>query len=183
VRRETAAPPGVGPNRHFRDPWFALQDTGFRRAPVQTQGFENGWVAGAPRTMRRCCARTWSPLRVGITAAPRIQRVTKTFRMQRATKTSRMQRVTKTFRMQRVTTASRMPAATSKHLAEEVEGRSPPMLLRYCLPWGIRIIHLRGIQEIPPTLCRTKLGEGCTSHHAPMLCENLVRVEGVRSRV
>ena len=28
----------VGPNRRFRDPWFALQVAGFRRAPLQIQG-------------------------------------------------------------------------------------------------------------------------------------------------
>jgi len=32
----------AGPNRRFRDPWFALQVAGFRRAPVQIKGIGKG---------------------------------------------------------------------------------------------------------------------------------------------
>ena len=32
--------PGVGPNRSFRDPWFAPQVAGFLRTPVQIQELE-----------------------------------------------------------------------------------------------------------------------------------------------
>ena len=38
----------LGANRHFRDPWSALQVAGFWRAPVQIKGIEKGdQIAGA----------------------------------------------------------------------------------------------------------------------------------------
>ena len=42
VHSVICAPPAVwvGANRRFRDPWFAVQVAGFRRASVQNKGFE-----------------------------------------------------------------------------------------------------------------------------------------------
>ena len=44
VKLQSCVPPAltVGANRRFQDPWFALQVAGFRRAPVQLKGIENG---------------------------------------------------------------------------------------------------------------------------------------------
>jgi len=42
IDRRVAGAAGAAPNSRFRDPWFALQVAGFRRAPVLIKGIEKG---------------------------------------------------------------------------------------------------------------------------------------------